>query len=315
MKAARRQGGGAFPLTFLRTRVSMDSLNSIKMQTPKASSTLPGPAIGQIETAARRIRRNSLQMTHAAKMGHPGGDFSAADILATLYLSVLRIDPANPSWPHRDRFILSKGHCSGALYAVLAEVGLLTRDSLATYMQPLSKLNGHPDRNKVAGVEANTGPLGHGLPIAVGCAKAAKILGQAWRTFVLTGDGELQEGSNWEAAMTAAHFELDNLTVIVDRNRLQQGDRTESTVALEPLADRWRAFGWAVREVDGHSVEELRDVLLAVPWTLGKPNCVIANTIKGRGVSFMENRAEWHHHVPTDAELAAAVAELDEAGR
>jgi transketolase len=293
----------------------MDSQYRINMQSTTASSTIHSPATGQVEAAARRIRRNSLKMTHAAKMGHPGGDFSAADILATLYLSVLRIDPANPSWPDRDRFILSKGHCSGALYATLAEAGFLTAESLASYMKPLSKLNGHPDRNKVAGVEANTGPLGHGLPIAVGCAKAAKILGRAWRTFVLTGDGELQEGSNWEAAMAASHFQLDNLTVIVDRNRLQQGDRTEATISLEPLAERWSAFGWAVKEVDGHDVPALCDVFRAAPFSPGKPSCVIANTIKGRGVSFMEGRAAWHHHVPTDAELTAALEELSEAGR
>ena len=163
---------------------------------------------------------------------------------------VLKVDPLHPRMPDRDRFIMSKGHCSAVLYATLAEAGFFPRERLAEYMKPLSMLNGHPDRNKVPGVEANTGPLGHGLPIGVGAAKAAKITGAAWRTFVLTGDGELQEGSNWEAAMAAAQFRLDNLTVIVDRNRLQQGDETERTVGLEPLADRWRAFGWAV-EGDG----------------------------------------------------------------
>ncbi|BDC50544.1 transketolase, N-terminal subunit [Bryobacterales bacterium F-183] len=278
------------------------------------SPALPA-SIGNIQAAATRIRRHSLQMTHAAGLGHPGGDFSAADILATLYLSILRIDPAAPNWPDRDRFILSKGHCSGALYATFAEVGLLPPEALATYMKPLSMLNGHPDRNKVPGVEANTGPLGHGLPIGVGCAKAAKILGRDWRTFVLTGDGELQEGSNWEAAMAGAQFGLDNLTVIVDRNGLQQGARTEATVALEPLADRWKAFGWNVREVNGHDIGALLDVFQSIPFAKGMPNCVIANTIKGRGVSFMENRAEWHHHVPTDAELQAALAELTEAAQ
>jgi transketolase len=223
---------------------------------------------------------------------------------------VLRFDPRQPRWPDRDRFILSKGHCSAALYATLAEAGFIPREQLAEYMKPLSMLNGHPDRNKVPGVEANTGPLGHGLPIAVGAAKAAQLTGGAWRTFVLTGDGELQEGSNWEAAMAAAHFHLDNLTVIVDRNRLQQGEATERTVGLEPLADRWRAFGWSVREVDGHDVSALLETFRAVPFEAGKPNCVIAHTHKGRGVSFMEDRVEWHHRVPTDAELAAALVEL-----
>jgi transketolase len=252
-------------------------------------------------------------MVHAAQLGHPGGDLSAADILAALYTSVLQVDPKNPRRPDRDRFILSKGHCSAALYATLAHAGFFPTELLAEYMKPLSMLNGHPDRNKVPGVEANTGPLGHGLPIAVGAAKAAKITGAAWRTFVLTGDGELQEGSNWEAAMAASQFRLDNLTVIIDRNRLQQGDETERTIGLEPLADRWRAFGWAVREVDGHDLGSLIDTLRSIPFESGQPGCVIARTRKGRGVSFMENRVEWHHRVPTAEELTAALEELREA--
>ena len=259
---------------------------------------------------AQRIRRRSLEMVHAAGMGHPGGDLSAADILTVLFFDVLRIDPAQPRLPDRDRFILSKGHCSAALYAVLAEAGFFPLESLRGYMRPLSMLNGHPDRNKVPGVEANTGPLGHGLPIGVGAAIAAKIDGASWRTFVLTGDGELQEGSNWEAAMSAAHYRLDNLTVIVDRNRLQQGDTTEHTMRLEPLADRWRAFGWQVVEVDGHDIPTLQAALRSGPPEPGRPTCVIGHTHKGRGVSFMEDRVEWHHRVPTDAELKAALAEL-----
>src|SRR5215831_20305925 len=204
-----------------------------------------------ISRVARTIRKTSLQMVHRAKLGHPGGDMSAADILATLYFSVLRLNPAVPSDPMRDRFVMSKGHCSGAFYATLAEAGFFPRERLMDYMKPLSALNGHPDRNKLPGVEANTGPLGHGLPISVGMAKAAKISGAPWRVFVLTGDGELQEGSNWEAAMSASQFRLDNLTVIVDRNLLQQGDGTEETVGLEPLDQRWRSFGWSVQEIDG----------------------------------------------------------------
>jgi transketolase len=259
---------------------------------------------------ARAIRRASLRMVHAARLGHPGGDLSAADILATLFFHVLRVDPARPRDPGRDRFILSKGHASAALYATLAEKGFISRADLDTYMRPLSMLNGHPDRNKVPGVEANTGPLGHGLPIAVGAALAAQMDRAPWRTFVLTGDGELQEGSNWEAAMAASQFALDHLTVVVDRNRLQQGDRTERTIALEPLADRWKAFGWAVVEVDGHDHAALARTFDALPLAPGKPTCVIARTIKGRGVSFIEDRAEWHHRVPNDAELAQALQEL-----
>jgi transketolase len=236
---------------------------------------------------------------------------SCADILAALYFQVLNVRPESPRDPDRDRFVLSKGHASAALYATLAERGFFPAQDLDTYMQPLSLLNGHPDRNKVPGVEANTGPLGHGLPIAVGMAAAARLDGASWRTFVLTGDGELQEGSNWEAIMAAAHLGLDNLTVIVDRNRLQQGDRTEKTVALEPLAERWRAFGWSVVDVDGHDVEALLATFGALPKEPGRPTCVIARTNKGRGVSFIEDRVEWHHRVPTDEELAAALRELE----
>jgi transketolase len=250
-------------------------------------------------------------MAHAAGLGHPGGDLSCADILAALYFHVLRVDPEAPRHPDRDRFILSKGHASGALYATLAEAGFVPVTSLSEYMSPLSRLNGHPDRNKVPGVEANTGPLGHGLPIAVGAALGARLQGAPWRTFVLTGDGELQEGSNWEAAMAAAQFRLDRVAVIVDRNGLQQGDRTEQTIRLEPLADRWRAFGWAVVDVDGHDVEALIRVLTALPIDTGRPTCIIAHTRKGRGVSFIEDRADWHHRIPTDEELRRALIELD----
>jgi len=260
---------------------------------------------------ARRVRSESLRMVHRARLGHPGGDLSAADILVTLYFGTLRIDPERPQSPDRDRFIMSKGHCSGALYTTLALRGFFPVSELETYMQPLSRLNGHPNRNELPGVEANTGPLGHGLPIAVGAALAAKMDGAAWRTFVLTGDGELQEGSNWEAIMAAAHFGLDNLCVIVDRNGIQQGAPTESTIRMEPLADRFRAFGWAVREVAGHDHAALLAAFAALPADPGKPTCLIARTVKGCGVSFIENRPEWHHHVPSDAELAAALAELE----
>ena len=277
----------------------------------ECSQTDPGTEFAAAARLACTVRKTSLQMVHAARLGHPGGDLSAADILAVLFSSILKIDPRDPRMPDRDRFILSKGHCSAALYATLAETGFFPREWLADYMKPLSPLNGHPDRNKVPGVEANTGPLGHGLPIGVGAAKAAKITGASWRTFVLTGDGELQEGSNWEAAMSASQFQLDNLTAIVDRNGLQQGDTTERTVSLEPLADRWRAFGWAVREVDGHDLNLLIRTFRAPPFEAGRPNCVIAHTHKGRGVSFMEDRVEWHHRVPTADELVVALKEID----
>jgi transketolase len=264
---------------------------------------------------AYEIRQRNLVMIHEAGGGHTGGDLSAADILAALYLSgVLRVDPKNPRDPDRDRFFMSKGHCSGLLYTTLAFAGFFPEAELSTFMQPLSRLNGHPSVH-VPGVEANTGALGHGLPMAVGAALAAKMDGATWRTFVLTGDGELQEGSNWEAAMAAAQYQLDNLTLIVDRNRLQMVDWTERIISLEPLADKWRAFGWSVREIDGHDHAEIVQTLTAIPSEAGKPNCLIAHTHKGQGVSFIKDRAGWHHRVPTEEELAAALVELGEAAR
>jgi transketolase len=248
-------------------------------------------------------------------MGHAGGDMSAFDILTVLYFAVLNVDPAQPEAPERDRFIMSKGHCSGALYTTLAYAGFFPKEELNTYMAPHSRLNGHPDRKKIPGVESNTGPLGHGLPVAVGMSIGAKMSNASWRTVVLTGDGELQEGSNWEAAMTAASRGLDNLCVIVDRNRLQQGFSTAETTALEPLVDKWRAFGWATRQIDGHDYTALIDALSNTPLEVGKPTCLIAHTHKGQGVSFMEDQVGWHHRVPTADELAQATKELAEAIR
>src|SRR5664280_1571720 len=272
---------------------------------------VPGHArIVALRDMANAVRRHALRMVHRAGAGHPGGDLSSADILTALYFGVLRIDPEQPGEPPRDRFILSKGHCSAALYATLAMAGFFPVEELASFMQPGSRLSGHPHRTELPGIEASTGPLGHGLPIAAGAALAAKIDGAAWRTFVLTGDGELQEGSNWEAMMAAAHYQLDNLTLIVDRNGIQQRGRTERILRLEPLADKLRAFGWSVREVDGHDFTQLLEAFRAAPPEAGSPKCIIAHTTKGKGVSFIEDRAEWHHRVPTSAELEAALGEL-----
>jgi transketolase len=265
-----------------------------------------------IRDAARAIRRRNIEMIRHAGLGHIGGDLSAADILATLYLAVLNVDPENPEDPERDRYIQSKGHASGVLYATLAAAGFIPDALLDTYMDDGSPLNGHPDRNKVPGVETNTGPLGHGLPVAVGTAIAARLDGSPRRTFVLCGDGELQEGSNWEAIMAAGHRGLDNLVAIVDRNRLQQGARTEETNGLDPLDAKFAAFNWAVREIDGNDVGELLDAFAAVPFTPGRPSCIIANTVKGRGVSFIEDRVEWHHKVPSAEQVSLALEELAE---
>lgn len=261
---------------------------------------------------SNKQRKQNLELIYNTGMGHIGGDMSATDILVSLYFAVLNIDSKNPSEPQRDRFIMSKGHCSGAYYTTLANRGFFPVEDLNTYMKPLSKLNGHPDRNKIPGVETNTGPLGHGLPVAVGTAIAAKLEQKSWRTFVLTGDGELQEGSNWEAAMLAGHRDLDNLTVIIDRNRLQQGDWVEVTNNLEPLADKWRAFGWAVREIDGHNHSELLETFKSLPLETGKPSCIIAHTHKGKGISFMQDHPGWHHRVPTKTEFEQAMKELEE---
>jgi transketolase len=268
------------------------------------------PGLGELRSTANAIRRRNLEIIHAAGIGHTGGDLSAADILTALYFAVLDVDPAQPDAPERDRYIQSKGHASGVLYTTLAAAGFIPDSLLDAYMAPGSPLNGHPDRKKVPGVETNTGPLGHGLPVAVGTAIAAKLDRSRRRTFVLCGDGELQEGSNWEAIMAAAHHGLDNLVLIVDRNRLQQGARTEDTNGLDPLDAKLAAFGWSVREIDGNDIPALLEVFDAVPFSADRPSAVIANTIKGRGVSFMEDRVEWHHKVPTADELERALREL-----
>ena len=270
-----------------------------------------GERAAWLSAQANWIRLSAMTMTNHANLGHTGGDLSSSDILATLYVGqVLKVDPANPLWPQRDRFVMSKGHCSGAFYSTLALRGFFPLSQLKTFMDPLSMLNGHPDRNKLPGVEANTGPLGHGLPIAVGMALAARMRKESWRVFVLVGDGELQEGSNWEAAMCAQQYGLDNLVVIVDRNRIQQGDFTENTINMEPLADRWTSFGFAVKEVDGHDHLALLQAFTALPLAKGKPTCLIAKTIKGKGVSFAENKPAWHHGVPTQEQLQEASQEL-----
>ncbi len=264
--------------------------------------------IPAITARALWMRRTAFAMVHRAQLGHPGGDFSAIDILATLYKGVLRHDPKRPGWPDRDRFVMSKGHATGAIYTALCAAGYFPESWLDSYMANDSRLNGHPNRNHVPGVETNTGPLGHGFPVALGIAIAGQITGATYRTFVLTGDGEQQEGSNWEAAMVAGHRKLANLTLIIDRNRLQQGAGTEETSGLDPLDAKYLAFGWDVVMVDGHDIAALLAVLGAAPGA--KPRCVIANTTKGKGVSFMENIAKWHHSVPNDAQFAQAMKEL-----
>ncbi|MEU6196082.1 transketolase [Streptomyces sp. NPDC047061] len=268
----------------------------------------PPDAVRLLRSLATDVRLTVLDMIDRARMGHIGGDLSVTDILVTLFGAVLDVDPERPQALGRDRLILSKGHCAAALYATLARCGYFPKSELTGYMAPYSPLNGHPNRRKVPGVETNTGPLGHGFPVAVGCALGARLRGDGARTVVVLGDGELQEGSNWEAAMTAGHQRLAALCAVVDRNRLQQGARTEDTVALDPLAEKFAAFGWEVRETDGHDHGALRAAF--APSSTGRPVAVVAHTVKGKGVSFIEDRAEWHHKVPTKEQVHAAVEEL-----
>lgn len=261
----------------------------------------------QLRVFATAIRERVLTTISRAQLGHIGGDYSVTDLLATLYGRVLRLDPSNPTWADRDRFILSKGHAAVSLYTTLALSGFFPEDWLPTFATDLSALNGHPNRNKVPGVETNTGPLGHGFPIAVGCALAARYQGSTRRTVVITGDGEMQEGSNWEAAMYAGHCALSSLTLIVDRNRLQQGDRTESTNGLDPLDAKLAAFGWDARVIDGHDFTAIID---ALETPSDRPIAIVAETTKGKGVSIFEDRAEWHHKVPSAEQVEQARLEL-----
>lgn len=261
---------------------------------------------------ARRMRTQALQMVHRANASHIGSALSICDIVAVLYGQVLRLDPKQPAAPQRDRFILSKGHACVAVYAALAETGFFPRDDLLNYGKDHSVLMNHIS-HKVAGVEFSTGSLGHGLPFGAGKALAAKRLKHAWRTFVVLGDGELGEGSNWEAMMFAAHHQLDNLVAIVDYNKLQSLTTVDKTLSIEPLADKLRAFGWAVREVDGHNHATLKDLLSSSPWEPGKPSFLIAHTTKGKGVSFMEDSVAWHYKSPSADQLAQALEELDHA--
>jgi transketolase len=269
----------------------------------------PCHSVSELQDFALRIRLGSLRAISAAGLGHVGGDFSVADILGVLFGGVLRLDPSRPDWPERDRFILSKGHAAASLYTALSLRGFLPEAELMTFAANDSRLGGHPNRQKTPGVETNTGPLGHGLPVAVGMAAGAQLQSASWRTFVIVGDGEMQEGSNWEALMYAAHRGLASLTLIVDRNRLQQGASTEETNALDPLDQKLSAFGWDTHVVDGHDVQGLFDIL-AAPNHSSQPRAIVADTIKGKGVSFMEGLAAWHHKVPSAEQVDQAIVEL-----
>ncbi len=255
-------------------------------------------------------RKTILTIIKQANAGHTGGSLSCTDILNVLYNRVMNVSPENFSSPDRDRYVHSKGHSVEALYTVLADKGFFDRAELDTLCKAGSHFVGHPTR-KVPGIEQNTGALGHGLPVAVGMALAAKKDGRSYRVFTTMGDGELTEGSIWEASMSASHYKLDNLVVIVDRNTLQITGRTEDVMQLDPLDARFAAFGYAVRHVDGNDVAALSDLFAQLPFEAGKPNLVLAHTVKGKGISFIEDQANWHHHVPTDQELIIAMDELE----
>ncbi|MEQ8676869.1 MAG: transketolase [Aggregatilineales bacterium] len=257
-------------------------------------------------------RKTILEIIHRGGAGHTAGSLSCVDVLNVLYNHVMNITPENFHEVDRDHYIQSKGHSVEALYTVLADQGFFPQADLEQLNRPLTNFVGHPTR-KIPGMEHNTGALGHGLAVATGLAIAAKLDGRSYRVFTLLGDGELAEGSSWEASMTAAHYKLDNLVVIVDRNTLQITGRTEEVNALEPLHAKFTAFGYAVREVDGNDVDALANLLDGVPFEAGKPSLVLANTIKGKGVSFMEDVKVWHHKVPTDEQLSAALSELNQA--
>lgn len=265
------------------------------------------------ELAIRSIeyRRRILKYIYGAKAGHTGGSLSCVDILNVLYNHVLNVGPENFKSPDRDRYIQSKGHTVEALYVVLADRGFFPEDDLETLCKYQSHYIGHPTK-KVNGIEQNTGALGHGLSIAVGNAIAAKMDEKKYRVFTLLGDGELPEGSNWEAALTAAHYKLDNLCAIIDYNKLQISGTTEEVCNTSPIDSKFESFGWAVKHVDGHDFEELIKTFESLPFEVGKPSLIIAHTVKGKGISFMENQLSWHHGVPDEKQYELAMHELDE---
>ncbi len=259
---------------------------------------------------ARRIRGHALRMVHRAKASHIGSCFSMADLLAVLYGGVLRIRPDEPDWPGRDRLLVSKGHAAAAVYASLAEAGFFPTSWLDTYCQDGTRLAGHVSHQGVPGVEVSSGSLGHGLSLGCGMALAGKVDAAPYRVFVLLSDGECDEGSIWEAALFAPHHRLDNLVALIDYNKIQSFGTVKEVLDLEPFADKWRAFGWSVVEVDGHDHGLLRYHLRTLPRQPGRPTVVIAHTVKGKGVSFMEGTLTWHYKSPGDAELAKALVEL-----
>lgn len=266
----------------------------------------------ELKRMANQIRQNIITMLVPAKSGHPGGSLSAADILSVLYFREMRVKPEEPHWADRDRFVLAKGHAAPVLYAALAEKGFFPKEELLGLRQTGRMLQGHPDMRKVPGVDMSTGSLGQGLSAANGMALAGKLDQKDYRVYVLLGDGEMAEGQVWEATMATAHYKLDNVTAILDLNGLQIDGSTENVMNIDPIHDKWRAFGWHVISVDGHDIEALLAAFAEAKATKGKPTILIANTIKGKGVSFMEDQADWHGSAPNAEQAEKALQELRE---
>ena len=266
--------------------------------------------VEELKSMAATIRCDIIDMICTAKAGHPGGSLSAADVVTALYFRVMRIDPENPGWPDRDRFILSKGHACPVWYAALAERGYFDKSHLSTLRRMGSILQGHPDMRKTPGIDMTTGSLGHGLSVGLGMALSGRLLKKDYHVWVIIGDGESQEGSIWEAAMAAAKWKLGNLTAILDYNRFQNDYSIDDVMPIDPVSDKWQAFGWRVVEIDGHHMEEILEAMEEVKSYKGVPTIIIANTIKGMGVSYMENICEWHGKAPCKEEAEQALKEL-----
>ena len=266
--------------------------------------------IEDLKMKAKEIRKDIIEEVYNAKSGHPGGSLSIADIMAVLYFNELRIDEKNPRWDERDRLVLSKGHCSPALYAALAERGFFDKEDLKSFRKIESNLQGHPDLNKVPGVDMTSGSLGQGLSVANGMAIAGKMDNKDYRVYTILGDGEIEEGQIWEAAMTANKYKLDNLCVIVDNNNLQIDGTIEEVMSSYPIDEKFKSFGFNVLTIDGNNIEEILSAFEIAKQTKNKPTCIIAKTIKGKGVSFMENKAEWHGKAPSEEEYIQAMKDL-----
>ena len=266
----------------------------------------------ELKSKANKIRKDIVRMITEAKSGHPGGSLSAVDVVTALYFKVMRHNPKDPKWEDRDRFILSKGHAAPLLYSVLAESGYFEVEELLTLRKFGSRLQGHPDMKRLPGVEISTGSLGHGLSVGNGMAIAGKLNKKGYRVYILLGDGECQEGQVWEAAMTASHYRLDNVTAILDYNGLQIDGAVKDVMNINPISNKWRAFGWYVIEINGHDFKEILDSFERVKKLKGKPSIIIAHTTKGKGVSFMENVVDFHGKAPTKEQMVQALKELEE---